>query len=60
MWIEYQIVEQQMIQSDTVRVDSNGNGLLGGGSGFSPVIFVIMMGIVLGLTGVLIYQIRDN
>ena len=39
MWIEYQIVEQQSIQSDTVRVDSNGNGLFGGNSGFSPVIF---------------------
>ena len=60
MWIEYQIVEQQSIQSDTVRVDSGGNGLFGGNSGFSPVIFVIMMVIVLGLTGVLIYQIRDN
>ena len=30
MWIEYQIVEQQSIQSDTVRVDSSGNGLFGG------------------------------
>ena len=60
MWVEYQVVEQSMIQSNTVRVDSSGDGLFGSSLSVSPAIFGLVVLTILGLIGLLIYQIRDD
>ena len=56
MWVEYQVVEQSMIQSNTVRVDSSGDGLFGSSLSVSPAIFGLVVLTILGLIGLLIYQ----
>ena len=59
MWVEYQVVEQSMIQSNTVQLIPVEMAYSDRVS-VSPAIFGLVVLTILGLIGLLIYQIRDD
>lgn len=61
MWIEFQIVNGPMAQSETVYVDeTRSDGLLGGISSVNPVLLIVILLLTISLVGLLVFGLKTT
>jgi len=61
MWIEYQIINGPMAQSETVYVDeARSDGLLGGISSVNPILLFIIFALSAALIGLLVFGLKTT
>ena len=61
MWIEFQIVNGPMAQSETVYVDeARSDGLLGGISSVNPVLLIVILLLTISLVGLLVFGLKTT
>jgi hypothetical protein len=61
MWIEFQIINGPMAQTETVYVDeARTDGLLGGISSVNPVLLIVIFALTVSLVGLLIFGLRTS